>query len=249
VERPGELLIGLEESLRQWKERSEQTGLQCVFDESDFLDVKTYFFEDAYPTSCENPNNLSGVRFARVEYKRPWPRDEFYHGVLIYFRCGSTVFTLRREIPDSQWTRGGRQLINEPNIAIFKGFSDRYWESPGAGSLPIGERTEDLLDTVNSTLARERASEWRTPSGKAALDAVLVKVWDADPRQRELALGKLRHFREVLDRFYYGKYNAFQVARDIGDADRMAAIRRDCLQVFDDRTERYWWKVSNGEEW
>lgn len=249
VERPGELLVGLDESLRQWKARSEQAGLQCAFDERDFADVKTRFFEDSYPTSCENPSNLSGVRFARLEYKRPWPNDELYHGVLLYFRRGSTVFTLRREIPDSQWTRGGRQMIDEPNIAVFRNFSDSYWESPGADGLPLGETPERLLEAVNATLARERASEWRTVDGKTALDALLVKVWDANPRMRELALGKLRHFRAVLDRFYYGKYNAFQVAKDVGDTDRMAAIRRDCLQVFDDRSERYWWKVSGGEEW
>ena len=248
IESPDELKVSLEESVRRWMERSADSGLDFMLTGNSEAGVKTYFFEDTYPFSCEVKTDY-GVRFSRLEYIRQWPRGEQFHGVLIYFRRGAMVFVLRREIPQSQWVRGGRQLMTEPNLAIYKEFSDEYWESPGIEGLPVDESVDKLFDIINGTLSRERPSEWRTIRGKPALDAVLVKVWDANPRQRELALDKLRRFREAVAKFYWGKYNAYQVAKGVGDYKRMSSLRRDCQKVFNDPTERYWNLASGEEGW
>ena len=248
IERPDELKVGLEESVRRWMARTADLGLDFMLTGNGDASVKTYFFEDAYPFTCETKTDY-GIRFARLEYIRQWPRGEQFHGVLIYFRRGATVFTLRREIPQNQWVRGGRQLMVEPNLAIYKEFSNEYWESPGIDGLPVDESVDKLFDIINGTLSRERPSEWRTIRGKPAIDAVLVKVWDANPRQRELAMDKLRRFREAVAKFYWGKYNAYQVAKGVGDYKRMSSLRRDCQKVFNDPTERYWNLASGEEGW
>ena len=115
--------------------------------------------------------------------------------------------------------------------------------------MPVDESVDKLFDIINGTLSRERPSEWRTIRGKPAIDAVLVKVWDANPRQRELAMDKLRRFREAVAKFYWGKYNAYQVAKGVGDYKRMSSLRRDCQKVFNDPTERYWNLASGEEGW
>lgn len=248
LESPDELKVGLEESVRRWMARSADSGLDFVLTGNNEAGVKTDFFEDVYPLSCQTKTDY-GVRFARLEYTRQWPRGELFHGILIYFRRGATVFILRREIPQSQWVRGGRQLMVEPNLAIFKGFSNEYWESPGVEGLPVDESVDKLFEIINGTLSRERPSEWRTIRGKPAIDAVLVKVWDANPRQRELAMKRLSDFRKAVAKFYWGKYNAYQVAKGVGDYKRMASLRRDCQKVFNDPTERYWNLASGEEGW
>ena len=244
VDRPSELRMGLEESVRAWTRRTEESGLKCMFDENELVSLSPLFFEDVYSSSCEE-QTLYGVRFVRLEYKRPWPNGEFYHGVLIYFRRGSTVFTLRREIPDGMWVRGGRQLLDEPNLAVFANFSRSYWESPGEKDLPLEESVADLLARADAALSTRRASGWQ--AAKKDLDAALIKTWDDNPKSRDVIMAKLASYREILRVFYNERQNKYETPRSVGDERGMQAIRRDCLHIFQDKSERYWWLVS--KEW
>lgn len=244
VDRPSELKMGLEESVRAWMRRTEESGLKCMFDENELASLETQFFEDVYPGSCEAPT-LYGVRFVRLEYKRPWPNGEFYHGVLIYFRRGSTVFTLRREIPDGMWVRGGRQLLEESNLAVFANFSKSYWESPGEKDLPLGESVAALMERADTALSTQRASGW--VAAKKVLDAALIKTWNENPKSRDVVMAKLAGYREILRVFYNERLNKYETPQSVGDVKEMQSVRRDCLQIFQDKSERYWWLVS--KEW
>jgi len=248
VSREEELGLDLLSSVRAWMSRTEESGAGYVFDIKVKDELKFQFFEDAFPGSCQT-KSLYGVKFVTFDYKRTWSDSEktLWHGVAIYFRRGDTVFILRREIPESHWTRGGYRIEMDPNIAIYSTFTDSYWESPGATSLPIERKTPELMEAVRGILSKNRASDWRY--AKKDLDAILVKTWRTDPKTRDLAMGCLREFREELKTYYYGKYNAFDTAKENRDEKRMARLRKDAAMVFDDPDERYFHLVANGEVW
>ena len=143
--------------------------------------------------------------------------------------------------------RGGYRIEQDPNIAIYSNFIDSYWESPGLKDLPMERKPAELMESIREVLSKERANDWRF--AKKDIDAVLVKTWRADPKTRNLAMGCLRQFREVLRTYYYGKYNAFDAAKENRDEKRMARIRKDAAMIFDDPDERYYHLVGNGEVW
>lgn len=246
VEREEELKLDLMASVRGWIARTENAGSGFVFDERVKDELRPAFFEDVYPSCCQS-QSLYGIRFVMCEYKRTWADGRLWHGVLIYFRSGDTVYVLRREIPELYWERGGYRLRQDPNIGIYTAFAESYWESPGVDGLPTGRSTADLMDSVRTILSKERASDW--PFLKKELDAVLVRTWRADSKTRDLAQGCLRQFREVLRVYYWGKFNAFVNAKSIRDEKRMARIRQDCQAVFGNSDERYFFLVANPEEW
>ena len=225
-----------------------ESGAGYVFDIKVKDELKYQFFEDVFPGCCES-KSLYGVKFVTFDYKRTWSDSEktLWHGVLLYFRKGDTVFIHRREIPESYWVRGGYRIEQDPNIAIYSNFIDSYWESPGLEGLPVDRKTSELMESVRGLLAKERASDWRY--AKKEIDAVLVKTWRIDPKARDLAEGCLRQFRDILRTYYYSKYNAFDTARENRDEKRMSRIRRDAAMVFDDPDERYYHLVANGEVW
>ena len=171
-----------------------------------------------------------------------------WHGVAIYFRKGDTVYLHRREIPEFYWARGGNRIASfDPNIAIYAEFINSYWESPGVEGLPVDRSIPELMASIRSVLAKERASDWRFL--KKDIDAVLVRTWQTDPKTRDLAEGCLRQFREVLRVYYYGKYNAFKAAQANRDDKRMRRFRQDAAMVFDDPDERYYHLIGNAEVW
>ena len=235
-------------SARDWITRAEESGAGYVFDIRVKDELKYSFFEDVFPGCCQS-KSLYGVKFVSFDYKRTWPDAErtLWHGVLIYFRKGDTVFVHRREIPEFYWVRGGYRIEQDPNIAIYSNFIDSYWESPGLKDLPLERKPAELMESIREVLSKERANDWRF--AKKDIDAVLVKTWRADPKTRNLAMGCLRQFREVLRTYYYGKYNAFDAAKENRDEKRMARIRKDAAMIFDDPDERYYHLVGNGEVW
>lgn len=246
--REDELKLDLISSVRSWMSRAEESGQGYVFDIKVKDALECRFFEDVFPGCCQE-KSLYGVKFVMFDYKRTWADGDktMWHGVLIYFRCGDTAYILRREIPEKDWVRGGYRIELDPNIAIYANFTDSYWESPGMDGLPADRRTSVLMESVRRILDKERASDWRYV--KKDLDAILVNTWRTDPKTRDLAMGCLRQFREVLRTYYYGKYNAFDTARENRDEKRMARIRNDAAMVFDDPSERYYHLVANGEVW
>ena len=247
IVRSDELEKSLMQSVSAWFARTEESGAGFVFDEKMKNEVRPQFFEEVFPKSCET-RSLFGVRYVSFDYKRTWPDGALWHGVAIYFRKGDTVYLHRREIPEFYWARGGNRIASfDPNIAIYAEFINSYWESPGVEGLPVDRSIPELMASIRSVLAKERASDWRFL--KKDIDAVLVRTWQTDPKTRDLAEGCLRQFREVLRVYYYGKYNAFKAAQANRDDKRMRRFRQDAAMVFDDPDERYYHLIGNGEVW
>ena len=241
-----ELKMSLMQSVRAWMARAEASSAGFVFDELMKNELEPAFFEDAFPDSCQR-KSLYGVRFVTFEYKRTWPDGKLWHGILIYFRRGDTVFVHRREIPETYWERGGYRIRKDPNIAIYFNLIDTYWESPGVEGLPLDKSVPELMASIRNILSKERASDWRFL--KRDIDAVLIKTWRGDSKTRDFAEGCLRQFRDVLRKFYYGKYNAYLNAKDNLDERKMLKFRQDCKMVFDDPAERYYYLLGDGEVW
>lgn len=241
-----ELEMSLVQSARAWIAEAAASGGGFVFDESAAESLGPKFFEDAYPGSCQTAT-LYGVRFVQFEYKRTGTGGELWHGIAIYFRRGDTAYVHRREIPERHWTRGGYRLQKDPNIAVYANFSEGYWESPGRDAIPKGRGKNELLAEVRAALDRSRASDWRF--AKRDIDALLAASWREDPATREAAEGCLRQFREALRVFYWQKYNAYVNARDNLQDKRAMRFRKDAEMVFDDRDERYYYLIANGEVW
>ena len=181
------------------------------------------------------------------DYKRSWPDGKLWHGVAIYFRSGDAVYVYRREIPESCWSRGGYRFRIDSNIAVYATFTDSFWQSPGADALPRGKSTSERMASIRNSLVRERASDWRFVRGE--IDAVLVSCWRTDPKTRGMAMTCLRQYREILKTFYWGKYNAYQNAKDNRDDRKMRRLRMDVQMVFGDPNERYYDLVNGGEVW
>ena len=244
---PDELHLDLMASVRRWFAKAEASGEGYVFDERMRDELQPKFFEDVYPGSCEK-KTLYGIRFLEFEYKRTWSEDgKLWHGWAHYFRCGDTVYVLRREIPEFYWERGGYRIKQDPNIAIYATFSDAYWESPGDEKLPSKESTGELMHEIRDALAKERPGDWRFI--RRDIDGVLARTWRTDPKIREMAESYLRQYRDMLRVYYNGKYNAFLTAKDNREDKKMGRIRQDAQAVFNKPDERYYFLVNNGEVW
>ena len=243
---PDELKMDLMDSVRKWFVKAEDSGEGFVFDDRMKGDLKPQFFEDAYPGSCQR-KSLYGVQFVEFDYKRSWPDGKLWHGIAMYFRSGDAVYVYRREIPESCWTRGGYRFRIDSNIAVYATFTDSYWQSPGADALPRGKSPAERMLGIRDSLVRERASDWRFVRGE--IDAVLVGCWRTDPKTRGMAMTCLRQYREILKTFYWGKYNAYQNAKDNRDEKKMRRLRMDVQMVFGDPNERYYNLVNGGEVW
>lgn len=243
---PDELKKSLMDSVQAWFARSEGSGEGFVFDDRMKNELKPKFFEDAYPGSCQR-KSLYGVQFVEFDYKRSWPDGKLWHGVALYFRSGDAVYVYRREIPESCWSRGGYRFRIDSNIAVYATFTDSFWQSPGMDALPRGKSASERMASIRNSLVRERASDWRFVRGE--IDAVLVSCWRTDPKTRGMAMTCLRQYREILKTFYWGKYNAYQNAKDNRDERKMRRLRMDVQMVFGDPNERYYDLVNGGEVW
>lgn len=244
---PEELKIGLMESVARWFARTEKSALGFSFDERMKEELKPEFFEDVYPGSCQE-KSLYGVRFVQFDYKRTWTADnQVWHGVGIYFRCGDTVYLLRREMPDSFWARGGYYLKIDSNLAIYKRYTDDYWESPGAARSLSSKPVEELSAAIRNSLDKDRPNDWRFV--KKDIDSILVRSWRTDPNVRYRTLELLSRFREKQRVFYYQQYYAFQTEKENREDKKMIRIRQDAKIIFDNPDERYYFLIANGEVW
>ncbi|MBQ7190304.1 MAG: FHA domain-containing protein [Kiritimatiellae bacterium] len=245
---PDELKIDLMESISRWFNRTEESDLGFSFDERMKESVKPQFFEDVYPGSCQE-KSLYGVRFVQFEYKRSRGVDaKMWHGIGIYFRCGDVVYSLLREIPETFWARGGYYFKIDSNLAIYKRFTEEYWESPGFTSVLPDKPVDELFASIRNSFAKERPSDWRVVVGQS-IDSILMKNWNGDANIRDRAKEFLAQFREKLQVFYYKEYNAYQTAKTNRDEKKMGEIRQDVKSIFDNQGERYYFLIGNGEVW
>ena len=101
------------------------------------------------------------------------------------------------------------------------------------------------MERADTALSTQRASGWR--AAKKVLDAALIKTWNDNPKSRDIVMAKLAGYREILRVFYNERLNKYETPQSVGNVDEMQSVRRDCLQIFQDKSERYWWLVS--KEW
>ena len=244
--RAEELSLGLMDSVNAWFTRMEGTDGGFVFDEHMRTALEPLFLEDEYPNSCQETTDY-GVRFLRFEYKRTWPNGKLWHGMALYFRRGDTVYVHRREIPEFYWERGRNRILRDPNLGVYRNYSETYWESRGNAGLPLKKPALELMAEVRASLAKERAGEWSYVQKN--LDSLFVQNWRSDVKTRDLAMGGLRQLREMQRTYYYGKYNAFRNAKDNQQDKKAASFRQDVKIVFTDPSTRYYKLVNNGEIW
>ena len=226
-----EMRLSLEDSFSA-KKSELASGLGVDFLSPAEWPAGVFFFELEHPQSCVI-RLQRGTRFARSEYLVD--RDGVkWHGIFILIRDHDTIYTVEREIPESEWPRGKWLLRADSNIQLYPAFMRSRWESPGEAQLIKGRSERELVEYVTHELDRKqpRVSEWF--SIKKALDTLVVLTWgrrDADVRT---VADCLKRFRAVQDRTYRRFMNEFEVAKinAISGSERQTAIRDDCRSVF-----------------
>lgn len=208
-------------------------------------ELKLGFFENSWPKACQSLTAY-GVRYASVEYQQMRANHEIWRGVMICFRCGDTLFSLEREIPEKYWRRGADRLRRYCDLGLFSAFGENYWESPGEAELPMAWSLDRLGEEIAGVLVAERAGLWRNV--EKWIDAYLAKSW-GNPAQRETGMSYLRRLREFRNSFYNGKLNAYDTARRNDDIKRQRRILQDCKTIFDNPADRRYFMVNSSEEW
>lgn len=193
-----ELDLSLEESSEREISALRKQGY--VFDPAD-VDGGCSFFERDYPKSCEGGGCERGVRFCRREFVRSDSAGQ-WHGILICFRDADTAYRLLREIPEVEWPRGEWLLREDPNIALYAGFLQNQWESPGARELTgyVGRPAVDLLKEIDAAFERNIPSEWKDTELK--IDALILAGLRGDVDILTEAHKRLRALRKAKDLFY-----------------------------------------------
>lgn len=240
-----ELKLSLADSFWRWIQ-SLNSGGGFIFDVNSPNDIKPRFFEDVYGWCCEEAT-LYGIRFIMLPYQRTRPDRTIWHGVAIYLRNGDIAYSLRREIPDSQWKRGQGQLMADPNFAVFARFAHDYWESPGAGEFPLDWPSAKLFGEIRRELHPARPGMWARV--REWIDALLVREWRGDADMRESGMRFLRQLREYQKNFYWAEYNALETAKAVDRGKRVKQIRQDCKTVFSDPSDRRYYLIGDGKMW
>lgn len=200
------------------------------------------FFEGDYPKSCQNGGTQRGVRFCRREFTRSDSAGQ-WHGVLIYFRDVDTVYRLLREIPDPEWPRGQWLLRDDPNLALYAGFMNGQWESPGADALQAysSRKPQELLKSVDAALERNLPSEWKETA--LMIDALLLAGLKGDSSLRDEAKIRLERLRKAKRLFY----DECLSRRDCGAVKEAYS---SCKGAFGgDKGDLRYWRLGNNDEW
>ena len=240
-----ELKLSLVDSVWRWVQVL-QSEAGFLFDVNAPEDVKPKFFEDVFAWCCEE-ETLYGVRFVMLPYQRTRPDRTTWRGIAIYLRSGDAAYSLRREIPISQWKRGQGQLMADPNLAVFARFAHDYWESPGADGLPLDWPSSQLAGEIRRGLHPARPGMWVRV--RKWIDALLAKEWRGDADMHESGMRFLKQLREYQKNFYWGEYNALEAAKAVDRDKRVKQIRQDCKAVFQDPSDRRYYLVGDGKVW
>ncbi len=210
-----------------------------------------HFFESEYAGSCHSPRLLRGSRFHRSEYTvtrggRKW------HGVLLLFRDGETVYQLLHEIPEMEWVRGKYLLRGDPNLEFYPAFLAARWESPGLSGIVREADVRRLLADVSAELdfPQPRVANW--PLVTRWLDTLMVRTWSAGADERKRVRDLYRRFWKQRDDKYVYFRDQFELAKTLGGdgRDRMRSVRDDCRRVFgQDATDRRFELINDPENW
>lgn len=246
VRRDDELRLSLVDSMWRWMSRRRREESDLTFDAQTIDELEVSFFEDEYAWCCQEATDY-GIRFIRQRYQYARPDGKVWCGFVLYFRSGDTAYALCREIPEAYWKRGSGQLTADPNIGIFRAFAQTYWESPGAGQMPLDWSRAQLLGEIRAELNPERSGIWRKI--RRWIDALIVHSWRGTDGERREAFGILAQLREYERNFYWGKYNAYDAAKANRADKRCRSIRQDCQAVFNEPDDRRYHLINNGEVW
>lgn len=211
---------------------------------------KCCFFENEYPVVCPKPLLMRGTRFWRGEYQAGSGTMK-WHGILLIVRDGDTVFSLRREIPESEWPRGSFLLHTDPNIRPLRQFSENRWESPGAVGLVSNESFEVMLNAVNNALAQKEMRNWFET--KRRLDAMASMTWRGNTDNRGITQKLLAKFRQKQDaKFAKCKFD-YDLAKANGGQPGLSGMKSAnevCRLLFGrDETDRRSEIIGVLEDW
>ena len=204
------------------------------------------FFEEVYTNCCEVVMQ-QGTRFFRREFLRDNASVK-WHGVMILLRDGPHVYRLLREIPADYWERGRGLFRVEPNLALYKSFLARRWESPGRAALVHGRSAEALVRSVNVALLDGRVTDWATIG--AEIDTLMVMAYSDTPSVKKSAMTLLARFRRKKDEVYNTLRNEFENAIMNGLDIAIQDAFSKCQGAFGtDSSDLRSRKVNDPKEW
>lgn len=236
-----QLRLSLEDAAVHEEENLSKKGYEFSFPEDDIRFAPGekdgfFFFETTYAKHCQT-KTLRGVRFFRKEFVRS-EGGRRWHGVLIFFRNGDTVYRLLREIPDGDWERGKWLLRDDPNLALYTTFLNDQWESPGEKALFLDQKRETLRQAIDGRLLRNNPSEWERTGHE--IDTLVVMSWNAAPEAREEAHLLLKKFRSQSDVFYRENAHQRRVEGGVPSAAKGA---------YHNERDNRWFKVNSDKVW
>ena len=240
----GELKISLAESFRRWQDSLKESDFRFAPRNGRPLEIE--FYESTFPgwQEIEKP---SGVPFIRSEYTRA-VGEVLWHGFCYLLRCGDMAYTLRTEIPDAYWKRGGYRLRSVPFLGLYQVFIDSQWDSPGQDRLLPDVSEEELVTRIRHELTAGGTRTWVVL--EKMIDTLLVMTWGKGTANAGSALEYLDNFQKRKSQFYNERQFAHEIARVNDDEKRMRAIVQDCQTMFSVlRYERRCDLVNNPEVW
>ena len=171
-----------------------------------------------------------------------------WHGFCYRLRHGDIVYSLRTEIPEAYWKRGGYRLRNVPFMGLYRVFTDRQWDSPGQQGLLTDVSEDELLSRIRHELTAGSTRTWSML--EKMVDTLLAMTWGRESANAKSALMCLDSFQERKSQFYNERRFAYEIARLNGAEKRLREITQDCRAVFSVlRYERRRDLVNNPEVW
>ena len=240
----GELKISLVESFQRWATALKESGFRFAPRNGRPLEIE--FFEKVFP-GWQEAEKPSGVPFIRSEYTRA-VGEVMWHGFCYRLRHGDIVYSLRTEIPEAYWKRGGYRLRNVPFMGLYRVFTDRQWDSPGQQGLLTDVSEDELLSRIRHELTAGSTRTWSML--EKMVDTLLAMTWGRESANAKSALMCLDSFQERKSQFYNERRFAYEIARLNGAEKRLREITQDCRAVFSVlRYERRRDLVNNPEVW
>ena len=213
-----------------------------IRDESNGL----FFFEELHKGWCQvHPQR--GTLFFRKEFIRA-DGGQKWHGIVMIFRNGRTIYSLIREIPEVYWSRGRYLLRDTPNISLYAGFLRRHWESPGDGALLKEANVDDLFMEAQKLIDRGWVEDWSKIS--ACINTLVVMTFDGAEDVRKRAFSILNTFWSIKDRTYRAYESQYKIACKMNDKRAKNEAFRKCKGAFgDDVYDLRSRKINDPKEW
>ena len=240
----GELKISLVESFNRWESSLKESGF--VFSPRYGRPLEIEFWEIVFPgwQEIEKP---SGVPFVRSEYTRTMG-EIIWHGFCFRLRDGDVVYSLRTEIPEAYWKRGGYRLRRIPFLGLYHVFTARQWDSPGPDGILEGVSEDVLVARIRHEFTAGNTRTWSTL--EKMVDTLLVLTWGKASANAKSALEYLDDFQSRKSRFYNERQFAHNMASRNGAEKRMRQIVEDCRAIFAIlRRDRRYYLVNDPEVW